>query len=128
MHDREQSKLPMHEFLPIGYVLQQHLARKDQAVKGYARWAELIPETFREAVLGEAEPSIANVEEDPYCLAQIRHFASLVPIAQQARKPMFDLKQSDGIGGGQIQAVHRCRRDFESLVRRLLERLAVPVR
>jgi hypothetical protein len=67
-----------------------------------------------------------TVEDDPCCLAQIRHFASLVPIAQQARKPMFDLKQSDGIGGGQIQAVARCRREFEALVQRLLGRLAAP--
>jgi cellulose biosynthesis protein BcsQ len=127
MHDREQRDLRAHEFRPIGYILQQHLARKDQAVKGYARWAELIPATFHEAVLGE-EPgtSLRTVEDDPCCLAQIRHFASLVPIAQQARKPMFDLKQSDGIGGGQIQAVARCRREFEALVQRLLGRLAAP--
>jgi chromosome partitioning protein len=128
MADREQRDLPPHEFRPIGYVLQQHLARKDQAVKGYARWAELIPATFHETVLGENQaPGIKDVADDPYCLAQIRHFASLVPIAQQARKPMFDLKQSDGIGGGQIQAVARCRADFESLVQRLLKKLSVPV-
>jgi hypothetical protein len=36
---------------------------------------------------------------------------------------MFDLRQSDGIGGGQIQAVARCRREFEDLVRELLARL-----
>jgi chromosome partitioning protein len=124
LRGRSQEKLAPHLFHPIGYVVQQHLARKDQAVKGYAKWAEAIPATYRQEVLNEAGNGDMSVERDPFCLASIRHFASLVPIAQQARKPMFDLKQSDGIGGGQIQAVARCRREFETLVQRLNERLA----
>jgi chromosome partitioning protein len=124
MKGRAQQQLPPHEFRPVGYVVQQHLARKDQAVKGYAKWAESIPSTFRHEVLGRVDDEDVSVDEDPYCLALIRHFASLVPIAQQARKPMFDLKQSDGIGGGQIQAVARCRREFEALVQRLVQRIA----
>jgi chromosome partitioning protein len=123
MAGRDQATLPVHEFMPVGYVVQQHLARKDQAVKGYAKWAEAIPETFRKEVLGEAVTSSVSVDADPWCLASIRHFASLVPIAQQARKPMFDLRQSDGIGGGQIQAVARCRGEFESLVTKLVDRV-----
>ncbi|CRI65096.1 hypothetical protein THIOKS12240010 [Thiocapsa sp. KS1] len=55
----------------------------------------------------------------------IPHYASLVPIAQQARKPIFDLKQADGIGGGQIQAVARCRENFTKIAARLLERLGI---
>jgi hypothetical protein len=34
-------------------------------------------------------------------------------------------QESDGIGGGQIQAVARCRREFEALVQKLLERREV---
>ena len=121
---RTQASLPLHGFRPIGYVIQQHLARKDQAVKGYARWSELIPRVFRELVLEQPlHDASLDIEHDEHCLAQIRHFASLVPLAQAARKPMFDLRQADGIGGGQIQAVARCRKVFEDLVRVLLERL-----
>lgn len=123
MAGRDQAALPPHEFQSIGYVVQQHLARKDQAVKGYARWAESIPATFHHDVLGEADAVVGSVDDDPFCLASFRHFASLVPIAQLARKPMFDLKQSDGIGGGQIQAVARCRSEFEVLVEKLVARL-----
>jgi hypothetical protein len=49
----------------------------------------------------------------------LKHFASLVPYAQQARKPLFDLKGADGVGGGQIQAVYRARKEFEQLVQKL---------
>jgi hypothetical protein len=50
---------------------------------------------------------------------------SLAPIAQLARKPMFDLKHADGIGGGQIQAVARCRREFRELARQIVERIGL---
>jgi len=123
MHGRSRARLAVHAFRPIGYVLQQHLARKDQAVEGYAKWAEAIPDTFRQEVLVAPSAPEVTVDRDPHCLASIRHFASLVPIAQQSRKPMFDLEQSDGIGGGQIQAVARCRQEFTTLVERLVQRL-----
>lgn len=66
-------------------------------------------------------------EPEPVDGATVKHFASLAPFAHTARKPMFDLRQADGIGGGQIQAVAKCRDDFNKLAGRLLARLARPV-
>jgi hypothetical protein len=123
---KPQEELPPHDFMPLGYLVQQHLARADRPVAGYARWAASIPSDYRRFVL-EQDPTPAEVsfEQDEHCLALIPHYASLVPIAQQARKPIFDLKQADGIGGGQIQAVARCRDNFTKIARRLLERLGI---
>ena len=121
-----QEQLPPHDFIPLGYLVQQHLARSDRPVAGYARWADSIPGDYRRYVLGQAPaPAGVSFEEDEHCLAMIPHYASLVPIAQQARKPIFDLKQADGIGGGQIQAVARCRDNFTKIAARLLERLGI---
>jgi hypothetical protein len=63
------------------------------------------------------------VESDRACIASIRHYSSLVPIAQRVRKPLFDLRQADGIGGGQIQSVYRCRKEFETLAADIASRL-----
>jgi cellulose biosynthesis protein BcsQ len=105
-----------HEFLPRGYIVQQHLARSDRPVRGYQRWASQIPSVFHHEVLQTPEKRWpASVDRDPHCIALLKHFASLVPLAQQARKPIFDLKQADGIGGGQIQAVARARKEFTDL-------------
>lgn len=83
---------------------------------GYERWFSQIPFVFHQHVLGEQEASPSlRVEQDEACIATLKHFASLVPLAQPARKPMFDLKRADGIGGGQIQAVAKCRTGFEGL-------------
>jgi chromosome partitioning protein len=57
----------------------------------------------------------------------LKHFASLVPIAQAACKPMFDLRQADSIGGGQLLSVKRCREEFDKLVAGVTQRLDQPV-
>lgn len=109
-----------HCFLPRGYIVQQHLARADRPVAAYDKWASQIPAVFHEYVLDEPKSKWPKTrEDDPYCIAMLKHFASLVPVAQLARKPIFDLKQADGIGGGQIQAVAKAREEFEDLVKKI---------
>ncbi len=115
-----------HDFEPRGYIVQQHLARVDRPVKGYERWAGQIPSVFHEHVLGtDRERWPPSAEDDSYCLAMLKHLASLVPIAQLARKPIFDLKQADGVGGGQLQAVARARKEFTALTKRLVTLLGL---
>lgn len=124
MDGKEHASLPVHRFQPIGYIVQQHLARVDRIPAGYLRWASQIPSYFHEFILDEKSISKdLEVENDEQCLALIKHFASLVPMAQLARKAIFDLKHADGISGRQLQAVARCRQEFERLVERLLGRL-----
>jgi cellulose biosynthesis protein BcsQ len=124
LHHTAQEALPIHRFQPIGYIVQQHLSRADRIPAGYQRWAARVPWYFHHYVLGEADPpEDLSIENDDQCISLIKHFASLVPLAQNARKPIFDLKQADGIGGGQIQAVARARREFEALVTQLIGRL-----
>jgi cellulose biosynthesis protein BcsQ len=116
--------LPRHEARVFGYVVQQHLARADRPVAAYDHWARQIPGVFHAHVVGRSAPDDLTLDQDPSCLGQLKHFASLVPLAQAARKPLFELKVADGAAGGQIQAVARVRKEFESLSRALLARLA----
>lgn len=124
LRNTAQETLPIHRFQPIGYIVQQHLSRADRIPAGSQRWAAQVPRYFHQYVLDEAKPpEDLSIENDEQCISLIKHFASLIPLAQDARKPIFDLKQADGIGGGQIQAVARARREFEALVKQLIERL-----
>jgi len=43
-----------------------------------------------------------------------------MPMAQEARKPMFLLKPADGAIGGHQTAVSNCRDDFKALTKRIL--------
>jgi chromosome partitioning protein len=117
-----------HEFRPIGYVVQQYLVRADRTVKAYEDWGSRIPSTFHEKVLGEPEVDLSlRTDNDPYCLAQIRHFAGLVPLAQQSRKPLFDLKRADGVSGGGSPLVHDAAKQFRALCKTILKTLDVAV-
>lgn len=49
-----------------------------------------------------------------------------MPLAQEARKPMFLLKPADGATGGHATAVADCRADFRRLARTVAKRAGVP--
>lgn len=124
MKGRVQESWPVHPVEPIGYLVQQHLARSDRPVKGYANWAQRIPAAYRRHILGEdVEVEIPEIASDPNCLATFRHFASLVPLAQTARRPLFDLKQADGVSGGQLKIVLEAKKQIQTLAEKILAKL-----
>lgn len=111
---------------PIGYVVMQHAVRLDRPVQAYARWMARIPDTYHRAVLDEPAPAGLEVPADPACLATLKDYRSLMPMAQEARKPMFHLKPADGAIGAHVKAVQNCYRDFDALAARLAARAGVP--
>lgn len=119
--------IPAGAMSPAGYVVMQHAVRLDRPAKAYNRWMARIPEVYREAVLQESASPLVSVTDDPHCVAALRHYRSLMPLAQEARKPMFFLKPADGALGGHAAAVQDCYRDFRSLAQRIAERCGVPL-
>ena len=118
--------LPEGRINPLGYVVMQHAARLDRPVKAYAKWMARIPTVYRESVLGESTPQTGvTIDRDPYCLSTLKHYRSLMPLAQEARKPMFFLKAADGAIGGHAQAVKDCYRDFHTLALEVAKRAGV---
>jgi cellulose biosynthesis protein BcsQ len=118
--------LPHGAMRAVGYILMQHAVRLDRPVKAYERWMARIPDAFRQDVMNEA-PQATAIATDPYCLAALKHYRSLMPLAQDARKPMFLLKPADGAIGGHGQAVRECHGDFERLARTIAQRVGVPM-
>jgi len=119
-------ELPRGEMKPFGYVVLQHGVRLDRPVKAYGRWIEQIPSTYREAVLGESGANAPSPPDDEYCLAMLRHYHSLIPMGQEARKPIFALKPADGAIGAHQQAVRIAFEDFSNLAERIENGIAVP--
>ena len=79
-------------------------------MKAYQRWMDKIPPVYRTAVLGETLVGVVpKVENDKNCLAQLKHYRSLMPLAMEAHKPMFHLKPADGAIGAHVEAVRDCR-------------------
>ena len=123
--------LPFGEMRPLGYVVLQHAVRLDRPVRAYERWIERIPSTYRAAVdPGDVSALRADFEHDTTdraCLATIKNYRSLMPLAQDARKPMFLLRPADGALGAQQHAVASCYGDFELLAHRIAAAAGQPL-
>jgi chromosome partitioning protein len=115
--------LPPGTMSPLGYVIMQPTMRLDRPVQAYRRWLDRIPKVFASAVLGTSEP----VSDTPFEIRTLRNYQSLMPLAHDARKPMFDLRSADGALGSTQALVQRCAQDFRSLSLAVLERLGVAV-
>lgn len=111
---------------PIGYVVLQHAVRLDRPVKAYDRWLRRIPTEFHEWVLEDPDVAIDNAT-DPYQLASVRNYRSLMPLVQDARKPMFDLRAGDGALGSTGRLVQTCYREFRDLAERVMNAAGVSV-
>ncbi|MHB0874863.1 MAG: ParA family protein [Anaerolineae bacterium] len=114
--------LPSGTMDPLGYVVLQHAVRLDRPARAYGRWMDRIPGEYRRSVLAEFTPDVPTVADDPHCLAMIKHYRSLMPLAMEARKPMFALRPADGAIGAHMAAVQECYSDFQSLAVRIAER------
>ena len=114
-NDEPDFLLPEGKMLPLGYICQQFGVLLSKPVKAYDKWLQKIPQVYRESVMGEKNTADIKQEEDPLCIASIRHYRSLVPMAQEHRKPIFDLTVADGAIGAHSQAVSMAKEDFEML-------------
>ncbi len=110
-------KLPHGKMQPIGYLCQQHGVRLDRPVKAYDKWIQRIPKVYREYVLSEPVSDNVRQENDPCCLATIKHYRSLISMAQEHRKPIFNLTSADGAIGSHANAVQDAKADFNCLAR-----------
>ena len=115
--------LPFGRMNPAGYIVMQHVERKNRPVKAFQNWVHKIPKTYREFVLDQPDGNIP--EPDPYCLGMVRNYQSLVPMAQDARKPIFFLKSADGAIGAHAQSVTKCFSDFNRMTKAILETISL---
>lgn len=66
-------------------------------------------------------------ENDPYCLAIMRHYRSLVPMSLESRKPIFSLTIADGAIGSNAQAVRSAREDFRKLAQKIATKMDINI-
>ncbi len=115
-----QESRPAGKIRPLGYVVQQHSVRLNRPVKSYEKWMARIPAEFQRSVLGNSleEPG-TSVRDDQWCLALLKHYHSLMPMAQEAQKPMFHLKVADGAIGAHFQAAQSVGQEYKRLAERI---------
>jgi cellulose biosynthesis protein BcsQ len=116
---------------PAGYVVLQHAMRLDRPMPSpelwmrlnadmhaTARdWMSLIPDVYATAVL--ASNPASHPSRDARCLGSLRWYGSLMPIAQEVRKPIFHLRPADGALGAHARAVREARKDYQEVADRI---------
>jgi chromosome partitioning protein len=120
--------LPTGTMESLGYIVMQHGINSTRPTKAHQRWINKIPSLYQDVILEVPGTSVLNrVEEDSNCLSLLKHYRSLMPMAVEARKPIFFLKSADGAIGSHTEAVASCYRDFENLARRIGDKLQIVV-
>lgn len=119
--------LPKGDMKPIGYVMQQHGIRLERPVKAYDKWVNRMPEEYARNLLeNESGPYPATPEQDiQNSLVTLKHYRSLVPMAQEKRKPIFHLKPADGAFGSHAAAVKDAYQDFKNLAEKIAGRIGL---
>jgi len=120
--------LPEGEMNPIGYVVMQHGVRDSRPVQAYQRWLDKIPSIYREYILDEKVQNVPDTNDDPYKLAQLKHYRSLMPLAQEANKPIFYLKPADGAIDSHGEAVQSCYKDFHELAKKIANNIGLNIK
>lgn len=115
-------ELPCGKLGTMGYIVMQFGLRDSNVVKAYERWLDKIPATYADNIKGLQQ---AGDDMGDHRLAMLKHYRSLVPMAMEARKPIFDLKAADGALGAHSSAVKNCHDDFEALASTILNRMDV---
>jgi cellulose biosynthesis protein BcsQ len=114
--------LPTGNMEPLGYVVVQHAERRNRPVRAYAHWIDQIPKIYRTSVLNQ-EYLNGDIVNDLHRLGLVRHYHSLIAMAQEARKPIFALKPADGAIGGHSALVKTAYTNFKEIALAIVERI-----
>jgi len=111
--------LPVGEIKPVGYIVLRHAIRLDRPVKAFDRWMAKMPFIYADAVINQPLKRGISIDKDPNCLAKLKDYRSLMPLAQESRKPMFFLKPADGALGAHNYAVTEAYQDFKAVAKKI---------
>ncbi|MCX8505764.1 MAG: AAA family ATPase [Alphaproteobacteria bacterium] len=122
--------IPPGNMEPLGYVISRHSVRAERPVRSFQKWIARIPDTYAKTVLEQNTPNFTFSPDDkiidPNCLGTIKDYLSLMAMAHEARKPVFNLKTGDGAIGSHQAAVTDCRKAFKELALEIARRINLP--
>lgn len=105
---------------PLGYLLSRFSIRQGRQSMSYQSWANKMPSAYQHSVLGLEEGVSSEPHADPHCLAELKDYRSLMPMAQDANKPIFKLQTADGAIGAHQGGVTAAFEDFKALTNKIL--------
>lgn len=121
-------ELPKGEPKFSGYILQQFNVYRKRKTKAYQNWGDQIPEYIQKYLIeplrtGKLSELDLIIDSDDYKIADFKNYHSLIPLAQESQKPVFELTNKDGVIGAHYQYVENCLEEFEATANAIVERI-----
>lgn len=118
---------PNGEQKPLGYVVSRFSTYAGERARYFRQWIDRVPAVFHQDILRQTDTKGLTIDNDPAQLAWLKDYRSLMPMAQEVRKPIFKLRPADGAIGGHQQAVSEAYDDFEKLAALIAKRLGIGI-
>jgi chromosome partitioning protein len=110
---------------PLGYLSQQFSVYRKQPAAAFKNWLDKVPGAYAAGVCQPlAGVGIASPPGDQE-LDKIPNYFGLIPLAQEARKAMFELTGAEARGAQYTKATET-RATFEGIGQAILERVGAP--
>ena len=117
--------LPAGMMSAAGYVVMQPNLYGGKVTRAYSRWLDRIPAEY--ARVTDEKNVAPSVDVDPWAFGTVKHYRSLMAMAQEARKPVFHLTGADGALGGHGTAAREAGVYFGGLAQRIALRVKLPL-
>ena len=106
-----------------GYILQQFNIYRSKKAKAWQKWEEEIPKFINEYVVNPLVELDKDLSiKDNLKIGDFKNYHSLIPMAQSALKPIFELTTNDGVIGAHHEYVKNCFHEFEMLANEVINR------
>ena len=121
----ESLDFPLQKGEPVftGYINQQFNIYRRTETRAWRHWSSKVDPSIKKFVVdkltGVNPDLVKDLNDGSYKLGVFKNCHSLVPMSQQKKKAIFDLKSSDGIIGQHIENAKVCGEDFKELAERL---------
>ncbi len=97
-------ELPEGKPSPLGYVSQQFATYKKAPAAAFRRWIRKIPQAYEEGVVEPLQKAGVPVPEGEHLLGEVKNLSSLIPMAQQGNRAIFELTGSQARGAQYTRA------------------------
>ena len=104
-----------------GYVVLDRAFFLNRPLDAPDRWAQRLAMEYQNAVLRDLGTLGQTLTGGSQPLARLKHYTGLLPMAREARKPIFFLQAADGVIGSEVAAIQDCYFEFRDAARRIAE-------
>lgn len=115
-------ELPKGAPSPLGYVSQQFVTYRKAPAAAFMKWSNQIPQAYEEGIVAPmTERAKVKVPSAPHLLGEVKNLSSLIPMAQQANRAIFELTGTQARGAQYTRAQDTFDL-FAELAKRVVER------